>query len=203
VRRHVDVIDAIKDRRTIRKFVQAEVNNKVLREILEAATLAPSAHNSQPTRFVVLRSTSTRRTLVEAMSRAFQSDLRRDGVAEAEIVFRVKESESRLLNAPVLVLVCLTMEDMHEYPDAERKSAEYTMAIQSAAAAIENLLLAAHARGLGGGWMCAPLFCKSLVQNALNLPLGYDPQAFVLIGQPGENPNTPERLRLDDVVALV
>ena len=67
-----------------------------------------------------------------------------------------------------LVLTCMTMEDMDRYPDAQRSAAERLMAVQGTAMAIQTLLLAAHAAGVGASVMCAPLFCPDIVRSALD-----------------------------------
>ena len=59
------------------------------------------------------------------------------------------------------------------------------MAVQSVAMAVQNLLLAAHAEGLGACWMCAPLFCAEIVCRALDLPADWEPQALITLGYPG------------------
>ena len=80
-----------------------------------------------------------------------------DGRAEYRIVEkRLQGSRRRLLEAPVLVLICLYLEDLDAYPDAERQRGETTMAVQSLGAAAQNALLAAYDSGLDAGWMCAP-----------------------------------------------
>ena len=78
------------------------------------------------------------------------------------------------------------MEDMDSYPDELRQRNEWVMAVQSTAMAAQNLLLAAHAAGLGGCWMCAPLFCPDLVVETLELPTHWQPQALLTIGYPAE-----------------
>ncbi len=90
--------------------------------------------------------------------------------------------------APVVILACLTMSDMDKYPDARRGNAERIMAIQSVAAAIQNFLLAAHALGLGAGWMCAPLFAPDEARAALDLPADWEPQALITLGYPAQEP---------------
>jgi coenzyme F420-0:L-glutamate ligase / coenzyme F420-1:gamma-L-glutamate ligase len=82
----------------------------------------------------------------------------------------------------VLIVVCLTLADMDVYPDEPRRRAEYLMAVQGTAMAVQNLLLAAHAAGLGACWMCAPLFCADTVAAACNLPADWQPQAIVTLG---------------------
>ena len=60
------------------------------------------------------------------------------------------------------------------------------MAVQSVALACQNLLLAAHAAGLGACWMCAPLFVPALVRQVLDLPEAWQPQALLTLGYPAE-----------------
>jgi nitroreductase len=60
------------------------------------------------------------------------------------------------------------------------------MAVQRVALACQNLLLAAHAHGLGACWMCAPLFAPALVQTTLDLPAHWQPQALLTLGYPAE-----------------
>ena len=58
---------------------------------------------------------------------------------------------------------------------------------QSAAMAGQNLLIAAHAEGLGACWMCAPLFCPDVVSDTLALPEDWQPQALITLGYPAES----------------
>ena len=71
----------------------------------------------------------------------------------------VANSRARIVAAPAVIAVCFTLADMDRYADARRAEAERLMAVQSTAMAAQNLLLLAHAEGLGACWMCAPLFC--------------------------------------------
>jgi coenzyme F420-0:L-glutamate ligase / coenzyme F420-1:gamma-L-glutamate ligase len=80
----------------------------------------------------------------------------------------------------------LSMADMDRYPDRARQHNEWTMAVQSTAMAGQNLLLAAHAAGLGACWMCAPLFCPDAVREVLELPESWQPQGLVTLGYPAE-----------------
>ncbi len=74
------------------------------------------------------------------------------------------------------------------------------MAMQSVAAAIENLLLAAQAAGLGACWICAPLFCPEAVREALALPEDWEAQALVTLGFAAETKAPQPRLSMDQVV---
>ncbi len=176
----------LRGRRSIRRYQARPIPREVLLRILETATWAPSAHNRQPWRFVVLTTADSKTRLADAMATRLAADLRADGVDEATIAADTGRSRQRLMGAATLVVVCLTMADMDTYPDLHRQAHEHTMAVQGAAMAGQNLLLAAHAEGLGGVWVCAPLFCANTVREALALPGDYEPQGAVALGYPAE-----------------
>ncbi len=182
------VLNLIKDRRSIRRFEKRQIPREILLRLLDAACWGPSAHNRQPWRFVILADSEDKAQLVEAMSAQLATDLRADGVSEVEIEKDTSRSRQRLTGAAALILVCLTMADMDTYPDSRRQQLEYTMAIQSVAMASQNLLLMAHAEGLGACWMCAPLFCPDTVRQTLDLPADYQPQGVIALGYPAERP---------------
>ncbi|MGQ9886966.1 MAG: nitroreductase family protein [Aggregatilineales bacterium] len=183
-RRAAAVLDAIKRRRSVRSYRPDPVPREVLEQLLMAAIWAPSAHNSQPWRFVVVRTPAAREALARAMGERLRRDLAADGVPAEAAENDVRRSYIRLLAAPALVVVCLTLADTDVYPDARRRDAERTMAVQSAAMAGQNLLLAACAVGLGACWMCAPLFCPDAVRSVLALPADWEPQGIVTLGYP-------------------
>lgn len=164
-----------------------------MEEILTAATWAPSAHNRQPWRFAITSKTIVKKRLALAMGEKLRRDLAADGVAPNVIEKDADRSYKRITEAPTLVLVCLSMQDMDNYPDSNRNSKEWLMAVQSTAMAGQNILLAAHALGLGACWMCAPLFCPEVVTDALKLPPDWQPQGLITIGYPAE---TKQKTRL-------
>jgi F420 biosynthesis protein FbiB-like protein len=179
-------LDIIRTRRSIRRYQDQPVSRDILERMLEAAIWAPSAHNRQPWRFVVLTRAQDRRRLAEAMAARLRQDLEADGVPPEAIEADAARSLARLTGAPVLILACLSMADMDTYPDASRQEAERIMAVQSVAMAAQNLLLAAHVEGLGACWMCAPLFCGDVVQETLDLSSTWEPQGIIAIGYPAE-----------------
>jgi len=196
------LIEAIRSRRSVRGFRRKGVPLELVRKVLQVATCAPSAHNAQPWRFVVVKESSVKRRLAEAMAKAYDSDLRRDGAPKEMRERLTKASVLRLTEAPILIVACLTMEGMDRYPDRRRKVVELVMATQSLSAAVQNLLLAAHAMGLGTCWLCAPLFAPRVVRGVLKIPGAFKPQAFILLGYPDETPKAPERLPLDEIVCF-
>lgn len=173
-------------RRSIRRYRAEPVAEEIIRELLAAATFAPSAHNRQPWRFVVMQTSAPKQRLAAAMGAKLRADLQADGISPERIEQDTGRSYQRITTAPVLILVCLTMQDMDNYPDPQRQHHEWTMATQSVAMAGQNLLLAAHAEGLGGCWLCAPLFCPDVVRQALALPTEWQPQGLIALGYPAE-----------------
>jgi F420 biosynthesis protein FbiB-like protein len=159
--------------------------------VLEAAGWAPSAHNSQPWRFVVVENSAVKLEFGEKMAAAWALDMARDGsnVDEAKRV----ERRERFANAPVLILAGLSMDGLMKFSDPERQQTERDLAVESLGASIQNLLLAAHSLGLGACWYCAPAFCKATVRDTLKIPEDIEPSALIVIGYPSESPTIPAR----------
>lgn len=195
------VMDTIHGRRSVRRYLPKEVSDDLLDQVLEAARWAPSPHGRQPWRFAVLRRGETKERLADAMGEEWRANLEMDGQGAEIVERRLEGSRRRLLDAPVLVLLCLYLEDLDEYPDAERQRGETTMAVQSLGAAAQNALLAAYDLGLDAGWMCAPLFCPEKVVEALRLDPKLVPHALLTLGYAeGDPPKRRERLALDKLV---
>ena len=194
----MDAVELIKTRRSIRNFKPVKVSREVVNAILDLAKWAPSAHNAQPWRIIVIDDDAVKAKLATAMGRAWLSDMLKDGVprSKAEEIVEV-ESWQRITESPVVLIACLSIEDMHKYSDRRRQKAEYLMGVQSVAAYIQNLLLLAHYYGLGACWVCAPLFCQNTVRKALGLPREIEPQAMVIMGYAAENPEPPPRKPLE------
>ncbi len=190
----------LRARRSIRRFKPDAVPDSVLSEILQTAAFAPSAHHRQPWRFFLLTEKSAQENFANAMVEAFKKELHADGMTQNEIEKRAARSYGRMTSAPVVVILSLDMSEMNAYPDRRRKKAEYIIATQSVANAGLQLLLAAHAEGLGGVWICSPMFAQETVQKALKLPGTWEPQAMFLIGYPAETPQPRERKPLHEIV---
>jgi len=127
------------------------------------------------------------------MGDRLRADRTRDGDPPDVIERDVIRSYERIVNAPVIIAACLSMRDMDRYPDERRASAERVMAVQSASLAVQNLLLMAHALGLGACWICAPLFCPDTVREVLSLPEDWEAQALITLGIPDDESHPRSR----------
>jgi coenzyme F420-0:L-glutamate ligase / coenzyme F420-1:gamma-L-glutamate ligase len=199
----IDLHTFLRTRRSIRRFKPNLIPEAVIENILATATFAPSAHNRQPWRFCVVTDLSVKLRLAEAMAIDFERDLTRDGVPSEKIRAQIKRSKDRLTSAPVAILLCVDMSEMDVYPDEKRQYAERIMAVQSVAAAGLQLLLAAHAEGLGGVWVCSPLFAQEAIQRTLGLTESWEPQAMFFVGYPDEMPKIKEMKDLKSLVKSV
>lgn len=180
------LVDFIKNRRSVRRYTDEPIPQSLLLQLLEAAMWAPSAHNRQPWRFAVLTQPADKARLAQAMGARLRADRTADGDDLDAIERDVARSYARLTGAPVLIVICTSLIDMDHYPDPQRSRHEWTMATQSTAMAAQNLLLVAHAEGLGACWVCAPLFVPELVKAILSLPDDWEPQGLITLGYPAQ-----------------
>ncbi len=137
------------------------------------------------------------------MAIEFEHDLEKDKLPQTEIQKRVSRSRERIISAPVVIILNVDMTDMDVYPDEKRNKAEYLMAVQSVANAGMQMLLAAHAEGLGGVWVCSPLFVQEIIQNVLDLPKAWEPQAMFFIGYPEVAPEVRERKSIHEITIRI
>ncbi|HLA87798.1 MAG TPA: nitroreductase family protein [Anaerolineales bacterium] len=195
----IDLHTFLRTRRSIRRFRADPVSNSVIERILTTATYAPSAHHRQPWRFAVVTDLSVKTKLADAMAIEFKRDLEADALSPDDVEKKVTRSRDRIISTPVVIILSVDMTDMDSYPDRRRKKAEYIMATQSAANAGMQLLLAAHAEGLGSVWVCSPLFAQKTVQVALGLQKSWEPQAMYFLGYPAEIPQPRERKPIKEI----
>jgi len=179
----MDALEAIRSRRSLRQLDARPVPRELLDQALEAACLAPAPHHTRPWRYVVV-SAERRAALADAMGAAWRADLERDGHPQALIERLLRRSRRQIIDAPALVLACLTHEGLRKWPDERRARNEWAMAQQSVGAGLQNLMLAAHALGLASYWISAPLFAPEAAAEALSLPDDVVAQALVVVGYP-------------------
>lgn len=146
---------------------------------------------------------SIKTQLADAMAQDFAHDLLRDGVSPEKTQAQLKRSKERITSAPAAILLCLDMSEMNAYRDEKRHKAETIMAVQSVAAAGLQLLLAAHAEGLGAVWACWPLFVQKTIQRTLNLSESWEPQGMFFVGYPDESPEARERKSLPEIAVFL
>lgn len=187
----------LRARRSIRRFQAQPIPDGIIETILTTATYAPSAHNCQPWRFVVLKkeAQSERTRLGRALTHQMEVDMQAQGAQANDIEKRVKTSLRRLAEAPLVIMLCRDINAVRTHSPQEA-----LMGIQSVALAGLQLLLAAHAEGLGGNWICWPLYAQQPARNALGLPDAWEPQSLYFLGYPAEKPEPKTLIPTSEIV---
>jgi coenzyme F420-0:L-glutamate ligase / coenzyme F420-1:gamma-L-glutamate ligase len=190
-----DLHTFLRTRRSIRRFKPDPVPDSVIESILHTATFAPSAHNRQPWRFIVVTDKSVKTHLGESITSKMRVDMQAEGADKSNIEKRASMSLRRMNEAPVVIVLCRDKNDVRANTPEET-----IMGIQSTALAGLQLLLAAHAEGLGGNWICWPLYAQEVTRSALDLPETWEPQAMYFLGYPAETTEPQNRKSMKEIV---
>ncbi|MEM1981802.1 MAG: nitroreductase family protein [Candidatus Hadarchaeales archaeon] len=174
----MDVLKAIKERRSIRKYLPKEVEEEKLRELLEAARWAPSWANTQCWEFIVVKEPSTKEKLSETLPPG-------------------NPAREAVRTAPVVLVACgrTGVSGFYKGKPVTDKGDFYLFDV---ALALQNLCLAAHALGLGT--VHVGYFDSVAVERLLGVPEGVRVVELVPIGYPAEEPKAPRRKELSEFV---
>lgn len=169
----MDLIEAIRDRRSIRSYKNKEVEEEKIKKIIKCGQMAPSAGNLQARDFIVVSKSKNKKEIAEAASQ--------DSIREASVVIVVCANKKRSAS---------------RY--GERGRTLY--AIQDADAATQNMLLTIHSIGLASCWIGA--FDEEKVKKTLNIPNEVRPITILPIGYPDKKPTAPSRMDVDEVTHI-
>lgn len=193
----MNINEAIKERRSIRKYKSKEIPKDVLMEILEDALWAPSGTNRQNWQVYAVRG-EKKEKLVQLIAESGEyMKPRLEKIFQEKMVKFTLQFFKNLGGAPVVLLVYIpkTINEVRpEMSSLERHQREHERFanLLSAAALIQNILLLAKAKGLGTCWMTGPKF----VEDQINDFMGIKDQELVSIipiGYPDQNPPVPPR----------
>ena len=175
--------EAVLLRRSVRDFTDDPVDGAALRRAVGVALTAPAPHHSTPFRFAWVRERRT--ALLDAMADRWRADLEADGRPPDEVGRRMRRGDL-LRRSPELVLPFRTGAGMHAYPDAARSAGEAAMFTVAGGAAVQSLLVALAAEGLGSCWVGSTIFAADVVRAVLDLPDDWEPLGAVAVGVPAE-----------------
>jgi coenzyme F420-0:L-glutamate ligase / coenzyme F420-1:gamma-L-glutamate ligase len=196
-----EILRVIKSRRSVRSFTRDPVPREKVETLIEAASWAPSNHNRQGWKFIVFEDSRTIRGLAERVREFVKQSAQqapRLAAGHQEELIRLAGEFDR---APVMILV------MHKKSLSIARSILASAAHEdvsgeliSAAMACQNLLLAAHAMGLGACIMTAPLLAGPVWTSLDSLPANFEPTCVIALGYPAELSNPPRRKKIEQIV---
>jgi nitroreductase len=176
----MDVDDTIRGRRSIRKYRKEDIADPVIEDILDLARHAPSSMNGQPWHFIVVREEETKKRLVQIKN------------AHCPVEKQAFRSDF-IQHASAIIIICVD------------KGASYDREIENGLLAAANILLGAHARGLGSVYMSAhkvdePAVAEE-IRQALDIPGRMDPISLLPLGYPDERPEPKEMKPLKEIIS--
>jgi len=176
----MDIDDTIRGRRSIRKYGKEDIADPVIEDILDLARHAPSSMNGQPWHFIVVREEEKKKRLV---------DIKNAHCPVEKQAFR----SDFIRHASVVIIVCVD------------KQESYDREIENGLLAAANILLGAHARGLGSVYMSAhkvdePAVAEE-IREALEIPGHMDPISLLPLGYPDESPEPKEMKPLKEIIS--
>lgn len=193
----MDVDTAIKDRRSIRKYKQEEIPQELLEEVLGTALWAPSGMNRQDWELVVVRG-KDRDRLLEIVSKSQEHILPHLEELFPEKIINISlQVFKNLGGAPAVVLVYIPKEIIQYGKDLDERGRYHLEfnrynRLLSAAALTQNILLAAHSKGLGTCWMTGPKYVEKEINELLDIT-NKELVSIIPIGRPDQSPPAPPR----------
>jgi nitroreductase len=189
-----DFFDVVHTQRAARSFLPDDIDDETVARVLKAATHAPSAENSQPFVFVVVRDPSVRNTIGEMTARMWSGGARayEEGRLPPAFLADVdRGAMGGIAAAPVLVVVC-----------GDTRLTLKAALPSSVFPAVQNLLLAAHALGLGSTLTTLPVAAGGELSTLLELPPEVVPLAVVPLGRLPKALGPPRRRPLSEKAHL-
>jgi nitroreductase len=174
----MEVLEAIRTRRSIRKYTADPIDDKTLETVLEAARQAPSWANSQCWHFVVVRDGETKSKLSDTLN-------------------ETNPARNAICNAPLVIVACAEM-GKAGHKDGEVVTDKGDWFMFDVALSMQNLVLAAHSLGLGTVYVGR--FDAGKAARTLSVPEGYRVVAMTPLGYPAETKEPRPRRELGEIV---
>lgn len=203
-----EILALLRSRRSVRRFTDEPVAEELVEQLVEAARWAPSAGNRQSWRVLCVddrERIGSMGAAVRARVEEVRGDLRPAATAQMGSYL---DSFLTFTGAPI-VLAFIHRAGVDLIQSARRSREKTTgldpeaYALASAAAAIENMLIAAHALGLGACWMTGPLLAEQELSVILKVPRSWRLTALIPVGWPAERPQPPPRRPLERLLNRV
>jgi len=170
----MEILEIIKKRRSIRKFLSKPIPEKVIDKLIESLIWAPSAKNLQSRKFYFVFNQEIKEKLVAATF-----------------------GQNFINQAPLVIVGCTNDKTNNQHT----KKGENLYSICDVSLSIQNLMLLAYSESLGSVWVGA--FDEERVIEILNLSKNLLPIAMIPVGYPAEKPKAPPRLSKDELIKFI
>jgi len=198
------MIDIINSRCSIRYFEEKEIPENVIKEILKAGTRAPTAGGTEQWFFIVIKNSRVCKRIHELLIEAhlkYAREALKTPLPKNKINKWYERMLEGMYKAPLYIAVYIDLRK-RLYND-KFKEVEFLMAVESAAAAIENIILAAWSMGLGSVWLGVPVLLEGAFNDILKPPENTKLIALIALGYPKEKPRIRPRKPLEEVVKIL
>jgi nitroreductase len=179
----MDALDALMTRRSVRKFQNRQIPDEILDRIITAGIFAPSALGLQPWGFVVVQNQDVLNRVSEYCKPLMIKGMEhaKGGISELLYSLMIGEGYSIYYHAPTVIMVCGKIKNRFKEVDC--------------AVCAENMMLAAHALGIGSCWVGSTevAFDNQEIMAEFGIPEGYGPVVTIAFGYPAEVPEIPEK----------
>jgi len=204
----MELKQAIELRTSIRTFTDEKVPVNDLKEIVRRAGLAPSVNNYQPWMFTVVTNTDTLSLMAEKVIKKLKEIPSNNSIAAKNVLSQVEWFATFFENAPAVIAIAMEnyetilekgVQLSHDEINAMRNHPD----IQSAGAAIQNILLSAVDLGYGACWLSAPMIAKDELAKIIGLSEKYHLVSFVAIGKSGKELLPKPKKSIDEIFKLI
>ena len=198
------LLSVIRGRRSIRRYLEKPLPTEMLENLIEAASWAPSAGNRQDWFFTVVTSKETIGEMAKAVSQRWDEIIKANaGRGFIDEVARYAKSFSDFAGAPAVIVISSRKVDSVQEHMLGEDAGAVSGGAASAAMAAQNLMLAAHAAGLGTCCMTGPVAARERIGRIIGLPRRQEIVCMVAIGFPAENPSAPSRKQTPEIARFV
>jgi len=199
-----EFLEVLKRRRSVRRFRDQSVDPEAIRTVIEAASWAPSAGNRQDWIFTVVTSDDVKTRMKEAVAARWTAILNQNReLGGIEDIERYVDRFGDFASAPVVIGVSCLMPAAVQDHLLGAESCRTSGGATSAAMAAQNLMLAAHALGLGTCCMTGALAAQAELKALLGLDRRQELVCLVTLGIPDETPPPPPRRPVDAITRFL
>lgn len=199
-----DFFNVVGSRASVRRFRSDPLPDDAVRNILWAATRAPTAGGRENWLFIVVKSEEVRKEIHKLLIEShIRYAIKISKMSPERIEKWRRAMEEGMYLAPLYIAVYIDLRRLTSGGARDINDAEFIMEVQSAAAAMENAILAAWSLGIGSVWLGVPLLLEEEFNKLLKPPPDHKLMGILALGYPAEEPRTRNRKPVESVSIVI